>query len=89
MNCFGSSDVCGATQDFGVFLPPSPSTGSESDGGVVENDYVCMDGSHGNAVQDTENEIKDESSSLDVQLDLGDMALDLKKVTSFRYVILY
>ena len=70
-------------------MPPSPSTHSESDGGDGENDYVCMDGNRGNAVQDAQNEIKDESSSLDVQLDLGDMALDLKKVTSFRYVILY
>ena len=89
MNCF-SNDVCGGAQDLGRFLDhpsPSPSSTSstESGNGDKENDYVCMDG----VVDNTSQDIKSETSTLDVQLDLGEMALDLKKVTSFRYVILY
>ena len=89
MNCF-SNDVCGGAQDLGRFLDhpsPSPSSTSstESGNGDKENDYVCMDG----VVDNTSQDIKNETSNLDVQLDLGEMALDLKKVTSFRYVILY
>ena len=89
MNCF-SNDVCGGAQDLGRFLDhpsPSPSSTSstESGNGDKENDYVCMDG----VVDNTSQDIKNETSTLDVQLDLGEMALDLKKVTSFRYVILY
>ena len=90
MNCF-SNDVCGGAQDLGRFLDhPSPSpSSSESGDGDKENDYVCMDGVVNNTSQDMQNDIKNETSTLDVQLDLGEMALDLKKVTSFRYVILY